>query len=55
MKLDSDEKEILGSVERGEWRSSKEAKRDGTRYSRYAKATFSQGPSPQHPHLEQRS
>jgi predicted DNA binding CopG/RHH family protein len=40
MKLDGDEKEILESVERGEWRSVKGLKRDRGRYSRYAKATF---------------
>jgi predicted DNA binding CopG/RHH family protein len=37
MKLDADEKELLDSVERGEWKS---AKRERARYSRYAKATF---------------
>lgn len=40
MKLDRDEKEILESVERGEWRPAKGAKRDRSRYSRYGKATF---------------
>lgn len=40
MKLDRDEKEILESVERGEWRPAKGAKRDRSQYSRYAKATF---------------
>lgn len=40
MKLDTDEKEILESVERGEWRSVKGVKRDLGRYSRYARATF---------------
>jgi predicted DNA binding CopG/RHH family protein len=40
MKLAGDEKEILESVERGEWRSVKGVKRDQGRYSRYAKATF---------------
>jgi len=40
MKLDADEKELLGSVERGEWKSAKGGKRVRTRYSRYAKATF---------------
>ena len=38
MKLDSDEKDLLESVERGEWKSAGGGKR--TRYSRYAKATF---------------
>lgn len=40
MKLDGDEKEILESVERGEWRSVKGVKGDVGRYSRYARATF---------------
>jgi predicted DNA binding CopG/RHH family protein len=39
MKLDADERELLGSVERGEWKS-KGGKRERTRYNRYAKATF---------------
>ena len=38
MKLDADEKELLESVERGEWKSAKGGKRG--RYARYAKATF---------------
>ena len=40
MKLDQEEKEILESMERGEWRSAKGAKRDRRRYMGYAKATF---------------
>src|SRR5438477_10582371 len=40
MKLDADEKEILGSVERGEWRSTSGGKRERTRYTRSARATF---------------
>ena len=40
MKMDADEKELLESVERGEWKSAKGGKRERTRYSRYAKATF---------------
>ena len=40
MKLDAGEKEILDSVERGEWRSARPAKRLLSRYSRAAKATF---------------
>ena len=39
-KLDADEKELLDSVERGEWKSSSGGKRERARYSRYAKATF---------------
>ena len=42
MKLDHDEKEILDSFDRGEWRSVKRAKRDKSRYARYARATFRQ-------------
>ena len=40
MKLDTDEKELLESVERGEWKSTGAAKRERARYARSAKATF---------------
>ena len=40
MKLEPYEKEILDSVERGEWRSTRGVKRERNRYSRYARATF---------------
>ena len=40
MKIDADEKELLDSVEPGEWKSAKGGKRERARYSRYAKATF---------------
>ena len=40
MKIDTDEKELLGSVERGEWKSAGGGKRERARFSRYAKATF---------------
>jgi predicted DNA binding CopG/RHH family protein len=40
MKLDADEKDILESVERGEWRSARGVKRQRGRYSRDARATF---------------
>ena len=40
MKLDADEKDLLESVDRGEWKSAKGGKRERARYSRYAKATF---------------
>lgn len=40
MKLDANEKEILESVERGEWRSAGGTKRHRSRYAGYAKATF---------------
>jgi predicted DNA binding CopG/RHH family protein len=39
MKIDADEKELLESVDRGEWKSAG-GKRERTRYSRYSKATF---------------
>ncbi len=38
MKIDADEKELLESVERDEWKSAGGGKRTG--YARYAKATF---------------
>jgi predicted DNA binding CopG/RHH family protein len=38
--MDADEKELLESVERGEWKPAKGGKRERARYSRYAKATF---------------
>ena len=40
MKIDVDEKELLDSVEPGEWKSATGGKRERARYSRYAKATF---------------
>ena len=41
MKMDADEKELLDSVERDEWKSAKGgSKRERARCSRYAKATF---------------
>ena len=40
MKLEADEKDILDSVERGEWRSARAPKRVLSRYSCSAKATF---------------
>lgn len=39
-KLDPDEKELLESVERREWKSAAGGKRERARYARYAKATF---------------
>ena len=39
MKIDADEKDLLESVERGEWKSADD-KRERTRHARYAKATF---------------
>jgi predicted DNA binding CopG/RHH family protein len=40
MKIDADEKELLESVERREWKSDGGGKRERARFSRYAKATF---------------
>jgi predicted DNA binding CopG/RHH family protein len=40
MKIDADEKELLDSVERGEWKPAAGGKHERTRHSRYAKATF---------------
>jgi predicted DNA binding CopG/RHH family protein len=40
MKIEADEKELLESVERGEWKSARGSKRERTRYTCYAKATF---------------
>jgi predicted DNA binding CopG/RHH family protein/uncharacterized DUF497 family protein len=40
MKLDADEKELLESVEGGEWKLAAGGKRTRSQYSRYAKATF---------------
>ncbi|MGD0694576.1 MAG: CopG family antitoxin [Terriglobia bacterium] len=38
MKPDAEEKQILESVDRGEWRSARNVKRERSRYTRYAKA-----------------
>ncbi len=40
MKLDAEEREILASYERGEWRPVKGKRGDPSQYARYAKATF---------------
>lgn len=40
MKIDAEEKDLLESVERGEWKSVGRQKRTRSRYARYAKATF---------------
>jgi predicted DNA binding CopG/RHH family protein len=40
VKLDTDEKELLSSVERSEWKPAKGGKRARARFSRYAEATF---------------
>lgn len=39
MKLDADEKELLASVERGEWKSVGGVTRERARYARFARAT----------------
>ena len=40
MKMNRDEKEILNSVERGEWRTIPEGEKESDRYRRYARSTF---------------
>ena len=40
MKIKSDERVLRRSVERGEWSSAADGKRERTRYARYATATF---------------
>ena len=39
-KLNQEERELLTSVERGEWRSVKNLERERARYRGYARATF---------------
>ena len=40
MKLDADEKQLLASVERGEWSSAGGRKREAARFAPYARATL---------------
>ena len=40
LKIEADEKDLLDSVERAEWKSAGGGKRERTRYARCAKATF---------------
>jgi len=40
MKLDAGEKDILSSVEKGEWRSVRGLEKERKRYASYAAATF---------------
>ena len=40
MKKDKDEKELLDSVERGEWTTVPDSEKESRRYQRYARATF---------------
>ena len=44
MKLDSNEKELLVSLERGEWKSVRGGKGQRARYARYANTTFRKDP-----------
>jgi hypothetical protein len=55
MKVDADEKDLLESVERGEWKSVAGGKRVRTRFPRYAKATFRRDRRLQHSSVEQGS
>jgi hypothetical protein len=43
-KLEFDEKQLLASVERGEWTSVNGTKRESRRYARYARATLRNDP-----------
>ena len=40
MKLNADERKLLASVERGEWKPVGDVTRERARYARYAEATF---------------
>ena len=40
MKIDADERDLVESVERGEWTSAHGGKRERARYAPYAKAMF---------------
>jgi predicted DNA binding CopG/RHH family protein len=40
MKLSKEEKELLDSVERGEWRTIPNFKKEAKQYQEYARATF---------------
>lgn len=40
MKLNKEEKELLNSVEKGEWKSASNREREVKHYQKYAKATF---------------
>lgn len=46
MTLDADEKQLLASVERGEWTSADGRKRETSRYAGYARATLRKGRPP---------
>jgi hypothetical protein len=49
MKLDADEKEMLESVERGEWQSARGGKRERTRYSRVRRGNVPERSPTEHP------
>ena len=51
MKIDADEKELLESVERGEWKSARGGKRERARYSATRRPRFARSPA-EHPALE---
>ena len=40
MKLDREEKQLLDSVERGDWKAIPDFEKEAKRYQEYAKATF---------------
>lgn len=42
-KLDREDKELLKSVERGEWKSVRRLEAERARYQKYAEATFKKG------------
>jgi hypothetical protein len=44
MKLDSDEKELLASLDRCEWKSASGGKRERARYAQYARTTLRRDP-----------
>ena len=44
MRLESDEKDLLKSLERGEWKSVGGGKGERARYARYANTTFRKDP-----------
>jgi hypothetical protein len=48
-KLEFDEKQLLASVERGEWTSVNGTKRESRRYARYARATLRNDPPTKNP------
>ena len=53
MKIDADEKELLESVERGEWKSAGGGKRERTRYLSLRKGDVPERPAAEHPAVEQ--